>query len=81
MGMTRKAHADLSMQFEKRQIKKTYIARVWGVVEGEKGHIDLPLGVDWENRPKQIIDRENGKSAQTALRWKPHRVSTFMPRR
>ncbi|MGV8998108.1 MAG: RluA family pseudouridine synthase [Parvibaculaceae bacterium] len=65
MGMTRKAHANLSMQFEKRQVKKTYIARVWGSVEDDKGHIDLPLGVDWENRPKQIIDRENGKSAQT----------------
>ena len=65
MGMTRKAHANLSMQFEKRQTKKTYIARVWGNVEGENGHIDLPLGVDWKNRPKQIIDYENGKSAQT----------------
>ena len=65
MGMTRKAHADLSMQFEKRRTKKTYIARVWGDVKAESGHIDLPLGVDWENRPKQIIDHENGRSAQT----------------
>ncbi len=65
MGMTRKAHANLSMQFEKRLTRKTYVARVWGNVEGDKGHIDLPLGVDWENRPKQIIDHENGKSAQT----------------
>ncbi len=65
MGLTRKAHADLSMQFEKRQIKKTYIARVWGNIESDTGHIDLPLGVDWENRPKQIIDYENGKPAQT----------------
>jgi tRNA pseudouridine32 synthase/23S rRNA pseudouridine746 synthase len=65
MGMTRKAHANLSMQFEKRETKKTYIARVWGNVEGDKGHVDLPLAVDWENRPKQIIDHENGKSAHT----------------
>lgn len=65
MGLTRKAHADLSKQFETRETTKTYIARVWGQIEGEQGLIDLPLAADWENRPKQIVDHENGRPAQT----------------
>lgn len=65
MGMTRKAHAHISMQFEKRETIKTYIARVWGCVEGDKGEIDLPINSDWNNRPKQMIDHENGRPAQT----------------
>ena len=68
MGMTRKAHANISMQFEKRETTKTYIARVWGDVEGEEGDVDLPIGSDWDNRPKQMIDYENGRPAQT--HWK-----------
>lgn len=65
MGMNRKAHADISMQFEKRKTAKSYIARVWGHVSGDKGHIDLPIACDWPNRPKQMIDHENGRPAQT----------------
>lgn len=65
MGLTRAAHADLSKQFETRETSKTYIARVWGHVDGESGHIDLPLTADWENRPKQMVDHQNGRAAQT----------------
>ncbi|NVO25854.1 RluA family pseudouridine synthase [Donghicola sp. C2-DW-16] len=62
------AQKNLGQQFENRQTKKTYIARVWGYVDGEEGTIDLPLIVDWPNRPKQIVDFENGKPAITD--WK-----------
>ena len=65
MGMTRKAHANISMQFERRETTKTYIARVWGKVKGDEGDIDLPIGSDWNNRPKQMVDHENGRPAQT----------------
>lgn len=65
MGMNRKAHADISMQFEKRKTAKSYIARVWGHVSGDTGHVDLPIACDWPNRPKQMIDHENGRPAQT----------------
>lgn len=65
MGMNRKAHADISMQFETRKTEKSYVARVWGQVVGDKGRIDLPIACDWPNRPKQMIDHENGRSAQT----------------
>jgi len=59
------AQRHLGLQFEKRQLSKTYIARVWGRVMGESGHINLPLICDWPNRPKQMVCFENGKSAQT----------------
>jgi tRNA pseudouridine32 synthase/23S rRNA pseudouridine746 synthase len=65
MGMTRKAHADISMQFEMRQTTKTYIARAWGNIKGDQGDIDLPIGSDRNNRPKQMIDHADGRSAQT----------------
>lgn len=62
------AQRHLGLQFERRQAKKTYIARVWGPVAEPKGTIDLPLIVDWPNRPLQHVDLENGKPAHTD--WK-----------
>jgi tRNA pseudouridine32 synthase/23S rRNA pseudouridine746 synthase len=65
MGMNRLAHSNISMQFEKRTTKKSYVSRVWGQVEGETGRIDLPLATDWDNKPRQRVDYENGRPAQT----------------
>ncbi|WP_424941504.1 RluA family pseudouridine synthase [Aliiroseovarius sp. S253] len=67
-ALTPHAQRHLGLQFEKRQMKKTYIARVFGQVEGTEGTVDLPLIVDWPNRPKQHVDLENGKPAVTD--WK-----------
>lgn len=65
MALNKKTHAAIAMQFEKRTTQKTYIARVWGVMAEDKGHVDLPIGSDWERRPRQRIDFENGRPAQT----------------
>ena len=62
------AQRHLGLQFEKRQIDKTYVARVWGRVQERTGEVDLPLIVDWPNRPLQMVDHENGRPAQT--KWK-----------
>ena len=62
------AQRALSMQFEQRQTKKTYVARVLGAVAEPEGTIDLPLIVDWPNRPKQMVCHETGKAAVTE--WK-----------
>ena len=64
-GMTLHAQRHLSMQFEKRLVKKTYIARVSGKVAEKSGEIDLPLIVDWPNRPLQKVCHETGRSAFT----------------
>lgn len=65
MARTKEAQRHLGLQFEHRNAKKTYIARVWGKPKDQKGRIDLPLICDWPNRPKQMVDHENGKNAVT----------------
>ncbi len=67
-GLTPHAQRHLGLQFEKRMTKKTYVARVWGVPEESSGTVDLPLIVDWPNRPRQKVCHETGKPAQTE--WK-----------
>ena len=67
-GLTPHAQRHLGKQFEDRRTKKTYVARVWGEVAAKTGTIDLPLIVDWPNRPLQMVDHENGRSAVTDYR-------------
>lgn len=62
------AQRHLGLQFERRHLKKTYIAVVDGHVEGDEGHIDLPLRADWPNRPLQMVCHEQGRPSQTD--WK-----------
>ena len=59
------AQRHLGLQFEKRQTKKTYVARVWGQIKADTGTVDLPIIVDWPNRPKQMICHETGRAALT----------------
>ena len=67
-GLSPHAQRHLGLQFEKRQMKKTYVARVWGAVAEATGTVDLPLCVDWPNRPKQHVNYEKGKASVTD--WK-----------
>ena len=61
---TKQAQGFLGQEFEKRRAKKTYLARVWGQLAPDQGHIDLPLCADWPNRPRQMVDHVNGRPAQ-----------------
>lgn len=65
LAMNKAAHRHLSMQFQERQTAKRYIARVFGKVAQTTGSVDLPLICDWPNRPKQMVDHENGKPSLT----------------
>ena len=67
-ALTPHAQRHLGLQFEKRMTRKTYVARVWGVPAEKSGSVDLPLIVDWPNRPRQMVCHETGKPAQTD--WK-----------
>lgn len=62
------SHRKLSRQFEKREIGKTYFAKVYAQPGETSGEVNLPLRCDWERRPLQIIDYELGKMAQTFWR-------------
>lgn len=67
---TPEAQRNISMQFEKREIHKTYIAIVEGLLEPAAGMINSPMRKDMEHSlpPRHIIDFEQGKKAIT--KWK-----------
>ncbi|HMM08105.1 MAG TPA: pseudouridine synthase [Paracoccus solventivorans] len=67
-ALTPHAQKHLGQQFERRQVKKAYVARVWGRLQPATGRVDLPLIVDWPNRPRQKVDFEQGRPAQTDWR-------------
>ncbi len=65
IALSKESHRNLSIQFEKRNTYKEYVAVLFGKLEKDAGTIELPLICDWPNRPKQIVDYEVGKSALT----------------
>lgn len=65
LARNKNIHRMLGDLFQQRQVKKTYIAIVNGIVETDKGEINLPLITDWPNRPKQKVDLQNGKPSLT----------------
>ena len=58
-------HRRISLMFEKREMEKSYVAVVIGKLEHQQGEVNMPLMVDWPNRPRHIVDAANGKPAQT----------------
>lgn len=55
----------LQSQFIKRTVKKRYVALLDGIVKQPEGIINLPLRVDLDNRPNQLVCYEYGKPAET----------------
>lgn len=71
MALTPAAQRTLSKAFAAREVHKRYIAVVAGLLEPPPdawGMIDLPIIVDWPNRPRRVVDRVAGKPSQT--RWR-----------
>lgn len=64
-ALTPQAQAHLGQQFEQRKTQKRYVALIDGHPGQDRGRVDLPLCVDWPNRPKQHVNLEQGKPAQT----------------
>lgn len=59
------SHRRLSIQFQERETRKRYIALLEGVLDGERGTIELSFRVDIDNRPHQIYDPVHGKIGVT----------------
>lgn len=68
VALTPAVQRELSMQFERREVEKTYIALLEGEVTHDSGEIRLPMRLDVERRPYQIVDFEQGKEAITFYR-------------
>jgi tRNA pseudouridine32 synthase/23S rRNA pseudouridine746 synthase len=64
----RATYVALQRLFAERAIAKRYVAWVDGVVAGEQGSVDLPLRVDLDDRPRQIVDPVHGRPALTEWR-------------
>lgn len=69
LAFTKEAHRELNRQFENREVYKEYEALLDGVLAkkgiAKEGQMELFFRLDVDNRPHQIWDSQNGKSAVT----------------
>lgn len=62
---TKEANKFMQQQFIKKTITKRYVALLDGNLESDEGEIDLPLRLDLDDRPRQLVCFEYGKEAKT----------------
>jgi tRNA pseudouridine32 synthase/23S rRNA pseudouridine746 synthase len=65
LAKDKNVHKHLQKQFIKRNVQKRYVALLDGIVKENTGTIDLPLRVDLDDRPRQLVCYEHGKRAVT----------------
>ncbi|PHR83883.1 MAG: RNA pseudouridine synthase [Colwellia sp.] len=80
LALTQRVQKNIQKQFISRAIKKRYVALLEGKIEGrldenittisddKAGDITLPLRGDFNDRPRQLVCFEQGKTAKT--QWK-----------
>ncbi len=68
LARTKESHASLNTAFEHRQVHKTYHAIVVGRPPWEEFIADAPLKIDGDRNHRTVVDRLNGKPAQTKFR-------------
>jgi tRNA pseudouridine32 synthase/23S rRNA pseudouridine746 synthase len=62
------AYRHLQAQFAERSVQKRYVAWLDGEPAAERGSVSLPMRVDLDQRPRQIVDFIHGREAVTD--WK-----------
>ena len=65
IALNKRAHKALQKQFIERSIEKRYVALVTGSVVEDSGTIELPLILDFDDKPRQMVCYEHGKHALT----------------
>jgi tRNA pseudouridine32 synthase/23S rRNA pseudouridine746 synthase len=68
MSQSKRATRELNRQFREREVSKEYLATVFGEVKKVKGEIDLALRPDPDDRPRQVVDEQEGKPALTSYK-------------
>ena len=63
---TKLMHERLQRQFVLRIVKKEYVAILEGIPVKSAGEIKLPLRVDLDDRPRQLVCAEHGSFAHTS---------------
>lgn len=59
------AHKNLNIQFQERQVKKTYQALIEGDPNWDSVRVDQPLSANRGRRNRTVVDLETGKPAVT----------------
>jgi len=72
LAKNKSVHKALQKQFQDRTVKKKYVAILDGIPEEKQGTIELPLRVDLDNRPRQLVCYEHGKPSKT--QWKTVKI-------
>jgi tRNA pseudouridine32 synthase/23S rRNA pseudouridine746 synthase len=65
LALDEDAQRELSEQFERRRVRKAYIALVDGLLAVQRGEINVPMRPDIDRRPVQIADWTFGRPAVT----------------
>jgi len=66
IALTKRAHKNLQQQFISRTVIKRYVALIDGELIADAGTISLPLRVDLNDRPRQVVCYDYGKHAETS---------------
>ncbi|MCZ7645049.1 MAG: RluA family pseudouridine synthase [Planctomycetota bacterium] len=66
-ALDKKAHKDLTRQFENRLLRKTYLCLVAGAPAWETREIDAPLGVDPRDKHVMAVNGLDAREAQTGF--------------
>lgn len=73
IAKSKEIHKHLQSQFLKRTVKKRYVALLDGIVKIPSGEIKLPLRVDLDDRPRQLVCYDYGKPALTRFETFEHK--------
>lgn len=69
IALTEEKYHELQRLFLERRIHKVYHALLEHEMPvGQEGDISLPLRPDFDDRPRQMVDKKHGKAAQTHYR-------------
>jgi len=65
---TKEANKFIQKQFVDKTVSKCYVALLDGILKEDSGTVNLPLRLDLDDRPRQLVCYEHGKEAIT--HWK-----------
>ncbi len=65
LAKNKHTHKSLQSQFINRTVTKKYVALLDGNIKENSGEIKLPIRVDLNDRPRQLVCFEHGKNAKT----------------
>ncbi len=68
LALNKASHKNLQHQFLKNKIRKKYIAILDGILTEDEGIINLPLRLDIDDRPRQMVCYEHGKKSTTKFK-------------